>query len=410
MSKNSPFQQSDSGGSRDAAIRLIKERIQALYGNEKSIKPRSKSDLVDRFWEQHKNDENPQAAWQRFYASLSDDDKHALWNEYHAKTAPSGQNHKPSNTASAHEHKPEPVVITNNDSHAASFEEKRAPRLDKLRAVTKIRDKESLRQTKQKLIENVKQVPKKRSGQELNRKKSNAHWRPLIISLSVMAFWLLAQYNPLLIAFAKQYVSPGDTLRSPVIVDPNASIEIGDESRIIIPKINVDVPVVYDIKTREEQAIQDGLERGVVHYAGTSLPGEAGNNVIVGHSSNNFLNSGKYKFAFVLLDRLELNDTFILHHEGTRYVYKVTNKQVVEPTDFSLVLPTDTPTTTLITCTPPGTSWRRLIVQAEQISPSLSAAQLDPANIPQNEVETPPETVVPGNAPSFWQRITDWVF
>ena len=401
---------------RDEAVRLIKERIRALYGNEKEIAPRPKSELVDRFWEQHKDDPNPQAAWQHFYASLSDEDKHSLWNEYH-ETNTGGK--KSSIAAKVGIKKPEPqtvasAAITNDDSHAQSFEAPKEKKREKLKkATSKLSDSEGRKETKQKLIENVKNVPKRTKKEPaINAKKSNAHWRPLFISLAVMGTWLLAQYNPLLIAFAKQYVSPGDTLRSPVIVDPNASIEISDEPRIIIPKINVDVPVVYDVRTRDETAIQDALERGVVHYAGTSVPGQAGNNVIVGHSSNNFLNSGKFKFAFVLLDRLDIGDTFILHFEGTRYVYKVNNKQVVEPTDFSLVQPTAVPTTTLITCTPPGTSWKRLIIQAEQISPSISAEQLDTSNIPEPDIEQSdtPEEIVPGNAPSLWQRFTDWLF
>jgi LPXTG-site transpeptidase (sortase) family protein len=409
MKKQSPFQQPSNSGGREAAINLIKERIRSLYGNEKEISPRPQSELVDRFWEQHKDDPNPQAAWQRFYAGLSDDDKHMLWNEYHSASMPKEKTRELKRKEKPQPKTPSPsVVITNDDSHSHSFEEPKTKKIDKIKKVSKAADKEKIKESKEKLISSIKSAPKSKSL-EINKKKSRAHWRPLIISLSVMAFWLLAQYNPLLIAMAKQYVSPGDTLRSPVIVDPSASIEISDDPRIIIPKINVDVPVVYDVRTREESAIQDALERGVVHYAGTSVPGQAGNNVIVGHSSNNFLNSGKFKFAFVLLDRLELNDTFILHYEGVRFVYKVTNKQVVEPTDFSLTLPTATPTTTLITCTPPGTSWKRLIIQAEQISPTVSAEQLDSSNIPSETVETP-EEIVPGNAPSLWQRFTDWLF
>jgi sortase (surface protein transpeptidase) len=37
--------------------------------------------------------------------------------------------------------------------------------------------------------------------------------------------------------------------------------------KLIIPKINVEIPVVYDVNTIEESAVEKGLERGVVHYA-----------------------------------------------------------------------------------------------------------------------------------------------
>jgi sortase A len=143
----------------------------------------------------------------------------------------------------------------------------------------------------------------------------------------------------------------------------------------------------------------------VVHYANTALPGQIGNNVIVGHSSNNFFNGGKYKFAFVLLDRLQIGDTFMLNYEGTRYVYRVFNRKVVEPTDFSLIQPTDKPVATLITCDPPGTSWQRLIIQGEQISPDPNTA-----TEVQEQAVDPKATVVPGNAPSLWDSIRDFIF
>ncbi len=405
MKKPSPFQNKSPEGGREAAVKLIRERIKALYGAEKEISERPKSELVDRFWQQHKYSDNPQAEWQRFYAGLSDDDKHLLWNEYHDTTAPK-RSAKPKRQLTPTP--TTPVSLTNQTEHAQSFEE---PKREKVKKIgKKLKDKESLKASKQKLIENVKDVPKRRKkNQPLNKKRSKGHWKPFIISLSAMAIWLLAQYNPLLIAMAKQYVSPGDTLRGPVIIDPNADIEVGEDPRIIIPKINVDVPVVYSLTTRDEKQIQDALEDGVVHYAGTGVPGTAGNNVIVGHSSNNFLNSGKYKFAFVLLDRLDINDTFILHYEGTRYIYKIVNKETVEPNDFSLTLPTTKPTTTLITCTPPGTSWRRLIIQAEQISPAVTADQLDVTNLPDSGVPSSEDSIVPGNAPSLFQRFRDWL-
>jgi len=407
MNKQSPYKNHDNNASREAAINLIKQRIKNLYSNEDNVPPRSKSELVDRFWEQHKDNPNPQAEWQRFYAKLSDEDKHSLWNEYHQTSSPKSKrplfSGKPPKTN-------QPIATNNVITPAQNLSVDKA-RSKKLQSSAALLNKDSIKDTKRKLIDNFKKpsdiTPEEK--QKLKERKSRAHWRPLIIALSVMAIWLFAQYNPLVVAFAKQYVSPGDTLHSPVIIDPNTDIEVSDESRIIIPKINVDVPVVYDVRTRSETSIQNALERGVVHYAGTSRPGEAGNNVIVGHSSNNFLNSGKYKFAFVLLDRLSLNDTFILHYQGTRYVYKITNKQVIEPTDFSLISPTSTPTVTLITCTPPGTSWRRLVIQAEQISPTATPEQLDITNIPDQEQQPDQEEIVPGNAPSLWQRLTGWL-
>lgn len=229
-----------------------------------------------------------------------------------------------------------------------------------------------------------------------------SRWKPMLIALVVGLVFLSINYNEVALAQIRQYVSPSSSLSTPVIIDPSSQVEISNEPRLIIPKINVDVPVVYDEKTYDEARIQQALEHGVVHYGDTALPGQIGNNVIVGHSSNNFFNGGKYKFAFVLLDRLEKDDTFILHYKGERYIYKVYNKQIIEPTDFSLIQPTNKPVVTLITCTPPGTAWHRLVVQAEQISPSTANAKPANTHIP-DDIDSP----VPGNAPSLWSRFWD---
>ena len=428
---------------QDEALKLIKARIDELYDQQpQPAQPtaRSSAKLVDRFWQSHRDHPDKSVAWQAFYEGLDNKEKQLLWDEHHAINAdtstPSttqdtphalpehsvqpriepvdkeddlhvkktvygqfvipGQEFQPSNRLPEPEPEPAPLdPVDAQAEHSQNLEPE--PALGNKR----IPDKESLLATKEKLIANMRRqrLPRHITGSR-SRKR---HWGPLFISITVGVLILFAQYNQVIFALAKQYVSPGDSLRSPVIIDPNASIEVGPESRIIIPKINVDVPVVYNLGTRDEATIQNALEDGVVHYHQTSLPGQAGNNVIVGHSSNNFLNSGKYKFAFVLLDRLELNDTLVLHHEGTRYVYKVTNKQVVEPTDFSLTTPTAEPTVTLITCTPPGTSWRRLIVQAVQISPAPSDDQLIQGQSTTIPEDTPER--VPGNSPSLWSRI-----
>ncbi|MCA9342611.1 sortase, partial [Candidatus Saccharibacteria bacterium] len=112
-----------------------------------------------------------------------------------------------------------------------------------------------------------------------------------------------------------------------------------------------------------------------------------------------------YKFAFVLLNRLEVDDTFSLTYEGKRYVYKVFDKKVVPPTDVSVLGPSERASTaTLITCDPPGTSINRLIIVGEQISPDPASNTASPVH----QASTEPQ-IVPGNAPSLWSRFTNWL-
>jgi sortase A len=205
--------------------------------------------------------------------------------------------------------------------------------------------------------------------------------------------------------FIAPFITPSRHVSStPIIIDPN-SAAVSPNPEVLIPKINVEIPVIYDQSSINEDAMQTALEHGVVHYATTPLPGQKGNTVIFGHSSNNIFNPGKYKFAFVLLNRLDNGDLFYLTKDGKQYVYRVYKKTVVEPTDVEVLNPTEkVATATLITCDPPGTSLHRLVVVGEQITPDPggNTASTAAANQP-----IPKE--LPSNSPSLWQRFTGWI-
>ena len=222
--------------------------------------------------------------------------------------------------------------------------------------------------------------------------------RPYLGAASVGLVIYAVFNSQLLLGQLNYLISPGaDAGSAPASVAETVS----PESLIIIPKINVNVPVVYDEPSFVEARVQAALERGVVHYGSTSLPGQQGNNVIVGHSSNNWWSSGKYKFAFVLLNKLEIGDVFYLHYKSQRFTYEVVNKRIIEPTDLSVTdQNTAVPLATLITCDPPGTSWKRLVVQAKQIKP-------DPSKAAAGQAQAPSDTKLPGDDSSFWGRLGD---
>jgi len=122
---------------------------------------------------------------------------------------------------------------------------------------------------------------------------------------------------------------------------------------------------------------------------------------VLGHSSNDVFDNGVYKFVFVQLDKMEKGDTFYLHYNGTRYTYSVTEKKVIDPTQVSqLVLGGDKPMATLVTCTPPGTALKRLVVIAEQISPDPTKATQHSAS----SGSTQPGNIA-GNSPTLLERL-----
>jgi len=142
-----------------------------------------------------------------------------------------------------------------------------------------------------------------------------------------------------------------------------------EDNHIKIETISVTAPITWRINNNEKD-VQAGLANGVIHISGTASPGENGNVFITGHSSDYPWSKGKYKTVFVLLDKLVVGDTVQVKYQGTNYFYKVTKIKVVNPDDLSVMNPTPEPTLTLMTCTPVGTTLRRLIVSAAQTSPS----------------------------------------
>lgn len=235
--------------------------------------------------------------------------------------------------------------------------------------------------------------------------KKSHHFMPLISAVSVGLLFMLVQYNQLIQGQILAYISPGSISSQSIIVDPTSTAAVGPEPRLIIPKINVDAPVVYGVGTVQEGPIQEALQRGVVNYplpGATSVPGQIGNSVILGHSSNDVFAPGDYKFVFALLERMEVGDTFYSNYQGKRYTYKVTKMEVIRPSEVGkLIYPTNKPLMTLVTCVPVGTAANRLLVTAEQISPDPAAAAAAPA-APPVSAQT---TNIPGNNPTLFERL-----
>jgi sortase A len=234
--------------------------------------------------------------------------------------------------------------------------------------------------------------------------RKSRHFVPIMAAGLTMVVFLFLQYNRILLANVEAYVSPGSIDPANIIVDPTVNVPVSKEPRLIIPKINVDVPVIYD--TKSDQASQlNAMQKGVAWFGipgADSHPGQVGNTVLSGHSSNDLFDPGDFKFIFARLEQLDIDDTFYLNYQGTRYTYSITKKEVVRPTDVGkLIYKTDKPIVTLITCVPVGTAQSRLLVTAEQISPNPSLA----AAAPSTPGEGNASTAMPGNSPTFINRI-----
>jgi len=112
--------------------------------------------------------------------------------------------------------------------------------------------------------------------------------------------------------------------------------------------------------------VDNDLSKHLVNYGGTAIPSDKGNAVIFGHSTLPQLYDQKnYKTVFTFLYELSPGDEITANIENVIYKYKVENVTVVAPNNTSVLQQNyDDSFLTLVTCTPPGTIWKRLIVRA----------------------------------------------
>lgn len=128
---------------------------------------------------------------------------------------------------------------------------------------------------------------------------------------------------------------------------------------VSIPKINI---------TKAHVVVGgEDLAKSLVHYLPRTMPGEYGNVSIFGHSTLPQLYSATdYKTIFTYLPSLEKGDKILIQLGDLQYEYEVFDMFVVSPDKISVLdQKYDASYLTLITCVPPGTYWKRLVVKAK---------------------------------------------
>ena len=125
---------------------------------------------------------------------------------------------------------------------------------------------------------------------------------------------------------------------------------------IEIPKIGVKLPIYHTTE-------REGLERGVGHVEGTSMPvgGETIHCVLAGHRG---LPTAR---LFTDVDQLVVGDMFYIDVLNETRAYRVDQILIVEPSDTSdMRLFEGKDYVTLVTCTPYGINSHRLLVRGER--------------------------------------------
>ena len=137
---------------------------------------------------------------------------------------------------------------------------------------------------------------------------------------------------------------------------------------LIIPKIGASSAVIANVDPNNAREYQSALSKGVAHAFGSALPNENGNVFLFAHSAGNFLQASKYNAVFYLLNKLEAEDQIFLYYQNHKYEYKVTQKSIVTPQEStSLLAGSGKNTLVLMTCWPPGTTYKRVLVYAQKV-------------------------------------------
>lgn len=163
----------------------------------------------------------------------------------------------------------------------------------------------------------------------------------------------------------------------PAVFDPlktpdGASIDpVNREFSLIIPKIGVNAIVIPAVNPTKPGEYLAALQKGIAHSSLSYFPNEDGTVFLFSHSTNYDWFVGDLNAVFYLLKNLEEKDTIVLFYKGASYTYRITGKQIVNPTAVSYMAPLAGDRKLILqTCWPPGSTTERLLIFADLIEES----------------------------------------
>ena len=131
--------------------------------------------------------------------------------------------------------------------------------------------------------------------------------------------------------------------------------------KVSIPKLGIENALALEGS--------EDLDKSLIHWSGSAQPGEYGSVIIFGHSTIPWLYNPKdYHTIFSKLPDLVRGDDILLTAQNATYRYQVIDMRIVSPQDLTVLEQKyDDAYVTLITCVPPGTYLKRLVVRAKLV-------------------------------------------
>ncbi len=154
---------------------------------------------------------------------------------------------------------------------------------------------------------------------------------------------------------------PGNTQNDLFNTTKADDTNIPDYYSISIPSLGLTNTVV--------SLFDEDLTKHLVQYPQTALPGQPGSPVIFGHSTlPQFFDPDKYTTIFSNLPKLKPGSDIFVKYNDEEYTYRVTSTIEVKPSELWVLKQNyNAKTIKVITCVPPGTTLKRLVVEASLI-------------------------------------------
>jgi len=137
------------------------------------------------------------------------------------------------------------------------------------------------------------------------------------------------------------------------------------EFSIVIPKINANAKIIKNVDPFDSKIYQSALTKGVAHAKNTATPDQSGNTFIFAHSAGNWYQANQFNAVFYLLNKLEAGDEIIVYYQSKKYNYVVNDSKLIKGSELiymdNII---NQKQLTLMTCWPPGTTLKRLIIIA----------------------------------------------
>ncbi len=178
---------------------------------------------------------------------------------------------------------------------------------------------------------------------------------PVIIErvlLMLLLLWLLMPVSRLHPAQTQQHLEVKQS--SPTII-------LGTPLSLQLPGQETSLPIIIS-KSNDDTNIQKDLQRGLALLPKT-IEAEHSYQVITGHSSGPSA-FGPYRLAFSRLSSVAIGDSIRLHTVSGDGIYVVWKKETVWPWQIDTIPVEETAGVSLVTCWPPGTNLKRLLVHA----------------------------------------------